>query len=124
MSGSTRVEQFEECTGVELPEGDWQTVAGYVIDAFDDIPSEGDRVLTDIGEFEVLTMDGFAIDALRVRMTVVGQPSGLTTAMAYPRRLLNDHETRHGRPAPALVVPGGADDRRSSHRSSRRWRRW
>ena len=72
MSGSTRVEHFEECTGVELPEGDWQTVAGYVIDAFDDIPSAGDRVLTDIGEFEVMRMDGFAIDALRIRMTVSG----------------------------------------------------
>jgi CBS domain containing-hemolysin-like protein len=72
MNGTTRVEHFEECTGVALPEGDWQTVAGYVIDALDDIPSEGDRVLTDIGEFEVVGMDGFAIDTLRVRVTVSG----------------------------------------------------
>jgi magnesium and cobalt exporter, CNNM family len=72
MNGTTRVEHFEECTGVALPEGDWQTVAGYVIDAFDDIPSEGDRVRTDIGEFEVVEMDGFAIDTLRVRVAVSG----------------------------------------------------
>ena len=73
MSGTTRVEHFEECTGVALPNGDWQTVAGYVIDALDEIPSEGDRVMTEIGEFEVIKMDGYAIDALRVRVTVSGQ---------------------------------------------------
>lgn len=69
MNGTTRVEQFEECTGVALPEGDWQTVAGYVIDVLNEIPAPGDRVATAIGEFEVLTMDGYAIDSLRVRVT-------------------------------------------------------
>jgi len=73
MSGTTRVELFADCTGVELPEGDWQTVAGYVIDALDEIPSPGDRVRTEIGEFEVLAMDGYAIDSLRVRTTVSGR---------------------------------------------------
>jgi CBS domain containing-hemolysin-like protein len=73
MSGTTRVEHFAECTGVELPDGDWQTVAGYVIDALDDIPSEGDLVRTAIGEFEVIKMDGYAIDSLRVRVTVSGE---------------------------------------------------
>jgi CBS domain containing-hemolysin-like protein len=70
MSGTTRVEVFEECTGVALPEGDWQTVAGYVIDALDEIPSVGDRLSTDIGEFEVLAMDGYAIDVLGIRVAV------------------------------------------------------
>lgn len=69
MSGATRVEAFAESTGVALPDGDWQTVAGYVIDAFDDIPTQGDLVPTDIGTFEVLKMDGFAIDELQVRLT-------------------------------------------------------
>jgi CBS domain containing-hemolysin-like protein len=73
MSGTTRTELFAECTGVDLPEGDWQTVAGYVIDALDEIPSPGDRVRTAIGEFEVLSMDGYAIDSLRVRTTVSGR---------------------------------------------------
>jgi CBS domain containing-hemolysin-like protein len=72
MSGTTRVEAFAECTGVALPDGDWQTVAGYVIDALDEIPSVGDRVRTAIGEFEVLAMDGYAIDSLRIRIAVSG----------------------------------------------------
>ncbi len=52
--------------GVALPEGDWHTLAGYVIAAFDEIPGVGDRVRTDVGEFEVLAMDGFAIDRVHV----------------------------------------------------------
>jgi CBS domain containing-hemolysin-like protein len=70
ISGTLRAEQFEECTGVPLPEGEWQTVAGYVIAALDEIPTTGDRVRTPVGEFEVLAMDGYAIDALRIRITV------------------------------------------------------
>jgi CBS domain containing-hemolysin-like protein len=68
LNGTLRAELFEECTGVSLPEGEWQTVAGYVIDVLDEIPSVGDRVRTDVGEFEVVSMDGYAIDALRVRV--------------------------------------------------------
>jgi CBS domain containing-hemolysin-like protein len=68
INGTLRPDQFEECTGVPLPEGDWQTVAGYVIDVLDEIPSAGDLVDTGVGEFEVLAMDGYAIDVLRIRV--------------------------------------------------------
>ena len=47
-----------------------QTVAGYVIAAFDEIPAVGDRVDTEVGQFEVLSMDAYAIDSLRVSLTV------------------------------------------------------
>lgn len=69
LNGTLRHDEFGQGTGVELPEGDWQTVAGYVIAAFDEIPTVGDRVDTAIGTFEVLAMDGYAIDSLRFRVT-------------------------------------------------------
>ena len=69
INGTLRHDEFEECTGTTLPEGDWQTVAGYVIAALDEIPAVGDRVETEIGQFEVLTMDAYAIDSLRVRLS-------------------------------------------------------
>ncbi len=69
IGGTVRPDEFSSCTGVELPEGDWQTVAGYVIDAADGIPSVGDVIHTDLGTFEVVLMDGYAIDELRVRLT-------------------------------------------------------
>lgn len=68
IPGTMRVDLFEECTGVALPEGDWQTVAGYVIDALDDIPKQGECVTTELGDFEVVEMDGYAIEMLHVRL--------------------------------------------------------
>ncbi len=66
MNGTLRPDEFADRVGVALPEGDWQTVAGYMIDAFDEFPSAGDAVTTPVGEFTVLAMDGYAIDRLRV----------------------------------------------------------
>ncbi|MEP1122549.1 MAG: hemolysin family protein [Ilumatobacter sp.] len=69
LNGTLRSDEFEEYTGVPLPAGDWQTVAGFVIAALDEIPAVGDRVDTEIGQFEVLSMDAYAIDSLRVRLS-------------------------------------------------------
>ena len=66
ISGSMRADEFAACTGAELPDGDWQTLAGYVIDALDEIPTVGDVITTPVARFEVVEMDGFAIEALRV----------------------------------------------------------
>lgn len=68
IPGSMRVDLFEECTGVALPDGDWQTVAGYVIDALGEIPAQGECLRTEHGEFEVVAMDGYAIEAMNVRL--------------------------------------------------------
>jgi CBS domain containing-hemolysin-like protein len=68
MTGTLRPDQFEEQIGVALPDGDWQTVAGYVIAEVDEIPSVGDVIETEVGAFEVLARDGYAIDSLSVRL--------------------------------------------------------
>ncbi len=70
VKGTLRPDVFAAGTGIDLPEGEWQSVAGYVIAALDEIPGVGDRVEPEIGEFEVLAMDAYAIDTLRVRITV------------------------------------------------------
>lgn len=69
IPGTMRVDLFEECTGVPLPEGDWQTVAGYVIDVLDEIPKQGECITTGLGEFEVVEMDGYAIETLHIRLS-------------------------------------------------------
>lgn len=76
MGGTTRPDEFAACTGVELPDGDWHTVAGFVIDAADEIPSVGDVVDTGIGTFEIVAMDGYAIDELVVRLHERTGPAG------------------------------------------------
>lgn len=68
VSGGARPDQFETHTGAALPSGEWQTVAGYVIDACGEIPDVGDSVDTEVGTFTVLERDGLAISQLRVRL--------------------------------------------------------
>ncbi|MDX2379966.1 MAG: hemolysin family protein [Acidimicrobiia bacterium] len=66
LNGTLRPDEFEARVGTPIPDGDWQTVAGYVIGVVDEIPATGDVVTTPVGEFTVLAMDGYAIDRLRV----------------------------------------------------------
>ncbi len=68
VNGTLRPDEFEECTGVPLPDGDWHTVAGYVIAALDEIPNAGDSATTEIGDFTVVEMDGYAIATLLVKL--------------------------------------------------------
>ena len=70
INGTLRPDELLEHTGIEIPEGDWHTVAGYVIDTFGGIPSAGDRVTTEAGEFIVVEMDGYAIATIGVRPTI------------------------------------------------------
>ncbi len=68
VNAALRLDEFEACTGVALPEGEWTTVAGYVIAAYDGIPETGTAISPELGEFVVLAMDGYAIDRLDIRL--------------------------------------------------------
>ncbi len=80
ISGSIRADEFTACTGADLPDGDWQTLAGYVINELDEIPSVGDVITTPVARFEVAEMDGFAIEALLVNVRQPAAVDGLPTA--------------------------------------------
>ena len=41
VDGLLNLSEFTEQTGIELPEGPYETVAGYVLAALGDLPSEG-----------------------------------------------------------------------------------
>jgi putative hemolysin len=60
--------------GVELPEGDYATVAGLILERLGRIPSAGDTVQVGRWRLEVLAMDGKAIG--RVRLTPAATPDG------------------------------------------------
>jgi putative hemolysin len=73
VDGLLNLGDFEEETGVELPEGPYETVAGYVVSELGRLPVVGDRITTENGyllEFDRL--DGRRVD--RVRVTV--RPTG------------------------------------------------
>jgi CBS domain containing-hemolysin-like protein len=67
LDGGLRPDELEAQTGVVLPEGDWETVAGFVIAELDRIPSVGDTVTTSGGTLTVTRIDGYAVAEMRLR---------------------------------------------------------
>ncbi len=68
LSGRHEVDDLNEKFGFEIPEGDYDTLGGFILANNEDIPKVGDRIM--IGNFTVIVkgMDGIKID--RVHLTV------------------------------------------------------
>jgi putative hemolysin len=66
VDGLLNLDEFTEQTGVELPEGPYETAAGYVLAAFGDLPSPGDKVQVAGHTITVTELDGRRIARLRV----------------------------------------------------------
>jgi putative hemolysin len=69
VDGLLNLDEFTEQTGIELPEGPYETVAGYVLAALGDLPSEGDSVQVAGRTITVTELDGRRIARLRVTAT-------------------------------------------------------
>ena len=51
---------------VQIPEGDWTTLGGYVFARLGRIPRVGDRVSFPGGDLEVIAMDGRRVAGVRI----------------------------------------------------------
>jgi putative hemolysin len=60
------LEDFDEETGIHLPEGEYETVGGFVFHLLGRVPQEGDCVEWEGHRFEVVAVDGRRITELRV----------------------------------------------------------
>lgn len=65
IPGSAYVADVELALDVELPEGDWNTVAGLLIGLLDRLPSVGDTVDLDALTLAVLAVEGHRITRIR-----------------------------------------------------------
>ena len=66
VDGLLNLDEFTEQTGIELPEGPYETVAGYVLAALGHLPSVGDSVQVAARTITVTELDGRRIARLRV----------------------------------------------------------
>jgi putative hemolysin len=66
VDGLLNLDEFAEQTGIVLPEGPYETVAGYVLAALGELPSAGDSVRVPGYVIAVTEMDGRRIARLRV----------------------------------------------------------
>jgi putative hemolysin len=82
VDGLLNLDEFAEQTGVELPEGPYETAAGYVLAAFGDLPAVGDSVQVAGHTITVTELDGRRIARLRISETPV--PAGPVPAGPVP----------------------------------------
>src|SRR5450755_3612409 len=69
VDGLLNLDEFAEQTGIELPEGPYETVAGYVLAMLGHLPGDGEAVEAAGRKLVVTEMDGRRISRVRV-----GQP--------------------------------------------------
>ncbi|MGY6501263.1 MAG: hemolysin family protein [Acidimicrobiales bacterium] len=64
--GSVRPDELAAQAGIVLPDGSWDTIAGYLIAHLGRVPAVGDQVVTDDGIVMVTAMDGVAVREVRI----------------------------------------------------------
>jgi len=73
VDGALILQEFKSASGIDLPEGHYETVAGYVIDRLGRLPRVGDQVEVAGHVLTVTAMDRLRIARIRVTPTD-GQP--------------------------------------------------
>ncbi|NND76464.1 MAG: HlyC/CorC family transporter [Ilumatobacter sp.] len=68
VAATSRPDEIERFTGFELPDGDYDTVAGLVLERLERLAEVGDEVVVDGLSIEVLDIEDFAITNVRIRL--------------------------------------------------------
>ena len=95
VDGLLNLDEFAEQTGIALPEGPYETVAGYMLATLGQLPTGHESVEAAGHRLTVLAMDGRRI--ARVRVDPAGNPAAAD----------GEASSRDGA-APAGAAPGGA----------------
>ena len=66
VDGLLNLDDFTEVTGLELPDGPYETVAGYVLAELGRLPEIGDEIVVEGRTLTVIELDGRRIARLRV----------------------------------------------------------
>lgn len=71
VDGTIDIEEIEELTGKEFPEGDYETLAGFIMDELQCIPKNGEmnEVVFENVKFTVLSVDDRRIEKIRVEIS-------------------------------------------------------
>jgi Transporter associated domain len=107
VDGLLNLDEFTEQTGIELPEGPYETVAGYVLAALGDLPSVGDSVQVAGRTITVTEMDGRRIARLRVTATP-STPATTPATSATPAAPATPADPAGQAPREAPAAPSAA----------------
>jgi putative hemolysin len=107
IDGLLNLHEFAEQTGIELPEGPYETVAGFVLARLGQVPAEGQSVEVAGHRITVTEMDGRRIARLRIAPAAAGpdQPDSQAPAQGQPHAPGQDGTARR-EPGPAPPARG------------------
>jgi putative hemolysin len=80
VDAQLRLEEFEEETGVRLPEGPYDTAAGWMLFALGRIPQEGDHARFGDIVLTVSQLRGRRVERVRLSRTAAASPAGAPLA--------------------------------------------
>jgi putative hemolysin len=66
IDGGMRVEEANEEMGLNIPEGDYETVAGFVLDLLGHIPKQGEQLKYKSFKMVITEMRGMKIEKIRL----------------------------------------------------------
>lgn len=66
VAGTLHGDEVEAACGFEMPEGEYETIAGFVLDQLGQIPRAGDELTWNNWRFEVIAMDGLRIASVEI----------------------------------------------------------
>ncbi|HEY3376453.1 MAG TPA: hemolysin family protein [Armatimonadota bacterium] len=66
VDGKLPIGEVTELIGYQLPEGEYDTVAGFLYSQFGDVPTHGERIILDGVTFVVDRLDGHRITKIRI----------------------------------------------------------
>ena len=68
-------DELEDMTGLRVPDGDYETLAGFILDHLQRIPAPGEVFRFQGWEFQIESVDRHRIDAVRLRQVASGHPA-------------------------------------------------
>lgn len=68
LSARLEVDYLNETYDLQIPEGDYETLGGFIISRYESIPEVGETILIDQFEFHILSSDNARIGDLRLRI--------------------------------------------------------
>jgi putative hemolysin len=74
VDGLLNIEDFQDETGVELPEGPYETATGFVVNRLGRFPQPGDLIQVDGHGLEVVEVEGRRASRIRVTPAAPGTP--------------------------------------------------
>ncbi|HLZ36489.1 MAG TPA: hemolysin family protein [Mycobacteriales bacterium] len=113
VDGLLNLDEFAEVTGIELPDGPYETVAGFVLATLGHLPAAGELVEAEGHRLTVTELDGRRVARLRVTAAPAAPPAEGTSAEVSPPEV-PPAQVPPGAPSAGAAADGAPGDGRAA----------